>query len=454
MSEIKLEGKLLKRRWRLLRCIGMGAFGQVYSAVDLNNDKKIVAIKLEENKKVEKLKSEALIVKYLTNDDENVQGFPKVYWYGTDTVLSQFNYMVTDILGPSLEDLFNICQRKFSLKTVLMIVDQCLSRIEYVHHKHYIHRDVKPENFLMGLGNNSHLINAIDFGLSQKYRDSKTLCHIMFKENRSLVGTARYLSLNAHLGIEQSRRDDLESLGYMLIYFLKGTLPWQGIDSPNKLEKYQKIGEKKLKLPVEFYCCDIPEEFTIYMNYCRNLLFDEKPDYTFLKQLFNNLFISKGYVKDYRYDWTDPTKVDVSVIDDKGIPLIYTKVKKHDEQTLNSNEESLSGSDSFTESEHNIYNNEDSESKGENTSNKLRKSLIGEKIKEEEIRLNKNEKKPSIFKNYQGKENQELIDRIDMKSEKTLEDESIVSMNSSDDSDTIEESDLIEEEDLVIKEIK
>lgn len=453
MSEIKLEGKTFKRRWKLLRCIGMGAFGQVYSAIDLNNDKKVVAIKLEENKKVEKLKNEALIIKYLTNDDDNVQGFPMAYWYGTDNVLSQFNYMVTDMLGPSLEDLFNLCSRKFSLKTVLMIIDQCLSRIEYIHHKHYIHRDIKPENFLMGLGNNSHLINAIDFGLSQKYRDSKTFCHIMFKENRSLVGTARYLSLNAHLGIEQSRRDDLESLGYMMIYFLKGTLPWQGIDSPNKLEKYQKIGEKKLKLPIEFYCCDIPEEFTIYMNYCRNLLFDEKPDYSFLKQLFSNLFLSKGYVRDYRYDWTDPDKVDTSVIDDKGIPLIYAKGKKTDKSSLGSKGESLSVSESFTDSEHNIYNNDVSKLEDSGVGN-LRKSLIGDSIKQEEEDSKNAGKKHSIFKNY---ENSDKNNKIIMESENTVEDDSDLS-NESSDSDTIEESELMEEDfnndEMIVREVK
>lgn len=468
MSEVRLEGKLIKRRWRLLRCIGTGAFGQVYSAIDLNADKKVVAIKLEENKKVEKLKTEALILRCLADDEKTIQGIPQAHWFGTDNVLNQYNYMVTDMLGPSLEDLFNICGRKFSLKTVLMIAEQSLSRMEYVHYKNYVHRDIKPENFLMGLGNNSHIIYAIDFGLAQKYRDSKTLCHIMFKENRSLVGTARYLSLNAHLGIEQSRRDDLESLGYMLIYFLKGALPWQGIDSPNKLEKYQKIGEKKLKLPIEFYTNDLPEEITIYMNYCRNLLFDEKPDYAFLKRLFNNLFAVRGYLRDYKYDWTDPQRIDYNVIEEKNIPLIYGEVKGSKEKIGSSLNSSKSNSeDSFMNSEHNIY---DDHSVSANDAHEREDDK-----KPTDQRLNVNveadallsqSKKPSIFKTYGGAENNKLnqqddkniritkakeLPRKDKRDTITIEDDSD-SEDDISDSDTIEESEFNNsKEDFIVR---
>ena len=465
MSEVRLEGKLIKRRWRLLRCIGTGAFGQVYSAIDLNAEKKVVAIKLEENKKVEKLKTEALILRCLADDEKSIQGIPQAHWFGTDNVLNQYNYMVTDMLGPSLEDLFNICSRKFSLKTVLMIAEQCLNRLEYIHYKNYVHRDIKPENFLMGLGNNSHIIYAIDFGLAQKYRDSKTLCHIMFKENRSLVGTARYLSLNAHLGIEQSRRDDLESLGYMLIYFLKGSLPWQGIDSPNKLEKYQKIGEKKLKLPIEFYTNDLPEEITIYMNYCRNLLFDEKPDYAFLKRLFNNLFAIRGFLRDYKYDWTDPAKIDHNIIEEKNIPLIYGEIKGSRDKMGSSLESKESQSvDSFSNSEHNIYDdqsfsvkNED-ERKDDSKINDMRGFGSNEMDQ-----LNAQSKKPSIFKNYGMNDNSSKInndeknsrmpkskDREKKRDTITIDDESQDDEVS--DSDTIEESELNNsKEDFIVK---
>lgn len=149
-----------------------------------------------------------------------------VHWSGIE---NKNNYMIIDLLGPNIEDLFSLCNKKFNLKTVLLLADQMLQRIEYVHSKSYIHRDIKPENFLMGLGKKTHIVHIIDFGLSKKYRDPKTLQHIPYRENKTLTGTARYASINAHLGIEQSRRDDLEAIAYMLIYLIKGYLPWQGI---------------------------------------------------------------------------------------------------------------------------------------------------------------------------------------------------------------------------------
>ncbi|KAI0210828.1 Casein kinase I [Lamellibrachia satsuma] len=223
--------------------------------------------------------------------------------YGTHD--AGYNVLVVDLLGPNLEDMFNHCARTFSLKTVLMLADQMLARVEYMHNKNFIHRDIKPDNFLMGIGRQCNKVFLIDFGLAKKYRDMRTRAHITYKEGKSLTGTARYASINAHLGVEQSRRDDLESLGYVIMYFVRGSLPWQGLKAATKKQKYEKISEKKMSTPVEALCKGYPQEFALYLNYCRGLRFDEAPDYAYLrKELFRRLFSKKmHYQYDFLFDW-------------------------------------------------------------------------------------------------------------------------------------------------------
>ena len=301
----------------LLHVIGKGSFGQIYISYNLRENLP-VSVKKEEKKpgKTPQLKTESKIYQSLLNiqaDDisgakplgqDEVPGVPKFYGVGE---LPDCYYMIIDFLGPNLLELFNYCGcKKFTISTICLIALQVLNRIENLHKHHYIHRDIKPENFLIGIHEKSNIIYLIDFGLSKRYKNPKTHQHIPYREGRALTGTARYVSINTHLGIEQSRRDDLESIGYMLIFFLKGILPWQGLKNCN--EKYTRIMEKKLQIPTEILCYGLPDEITYYLNYCKSLRFEDRPDYDYLRGLFIKLLGTcntvYGLTKEMlKFDW-------------------------------------------------------------------------------------------------------------------------------------------------------
>lgn len=279
--------------YEIVKKLGSGAFGVVYKAIH-KKDKNMVAIKIEENKKTSRLEYEYNMYKEL----ENEIGFPKIYQYKNYKKQSIF---IMDYLGPTLEDLFDFCGKKFSLKTTIMIAIQVLNRIESLHNKGIIHRDIKPDNFLIGIGPNKSRIYMIDLGLSKKYMQNNE--HINYKTDRNFTGSFRYSSIRNHKGIEQSRRDDLESIGYMLLFFIKGKLPWQGLTGSTKSKRSANIFNVKSTTSLTELCEGLPKEFFLYMKYCRLLRFKQKPDYDLLRNLFISLFQKSNFELDYIYDW-------------------------------------------------------------------------------------------------------------------------------------------------------
>ncbi|XP_056022990.1 casein kinase I-like isoform X7 [Ostrea edulis] len=285
--------------FRVGKKIGCGNFGELRLGKNLYNNEHVAVkcVSIDLKKTVEHSQEQGC-----ESLPMSAEGIPNVYYFGPS---AKNNALVMELLGPSLEDLFDICDRKFTLKTVLMIAIQLISRMEFVHSKHLIYRDVKPENFLIGRQstNKQHIIHIIDFGLAKEYIDSETHKHIPYREHKSLTGTARYMSINTHLGKEQSRRDDLEALGHMFMYFLRGSLPWQGLKADTLKERYQKIGDTKRATPIEVLCENFPEEFAQYLRYVRRLDFFETPDYDYLRRLFTDLMYQKSYECDWNFDW-------------------------------------------------------------------------------------------------------------------------------------------------------
>ena len=301
--------------------LGGGSFGQIYKGINLKT-KEEVAIKIEsKNIETPQLIHESKILKALNNND----GFPKVYLVAPlDDVL----IMVMELLGDNLQKLLmNSPHKKFSLKTTLMLGIQILTRIKTLHENNYLHRDVKPENFTIGLKKYKNIIYMIDYGLTRKYCDSHKN-HIPYKEGKHLTGTALYASIYTHKGIEQSRRDDLESLGYMMIYFCKGELPWMNVKGKTKEIKYKKIMEKKLEMKPEILCQGLPDEFKQYFKYVRELQFTEEPKYEFLLGLFNNAMKKNNIKNDFKFDWCQNSVINNQNINDKfSTESLFSKLK-------------------------------------------------------------------------------------------------------------------------------
>ncbi|OHT01632.1 hypothetical protein TRFO_31507 [Tritrichomonas foetus] len=413
-------------RFRLIHCIGSGSFGEIYVAED-GETSNIVALKLEPmTTKVQQLQYEAKVYQFL----QGGVNIPKFYWYGNDR--SQ-NVMAFERLSKSVENLFNYKMNYFSLKTVLMLADQMISAIEYMHKKGFIHRDIKTENFMMGMNEKASQLYLIDFGLAGKYKNSsshvtsnnshatssnthvtsnnshakssnshvtsnnshakssnshvtssnshitsnnshatsnnapiilvqndenedqtcvdynspqkplknssqKNEVHKVMTKNHEFIGTAKFQSINAHLGYSLSRRDDMEAIGYILVYLMKGSLPWMDIKTRDKKLFYEYIKTVKINTPIDQLCNGLPNEFAEYLKSVRNLEFEEEPKYSIYRKMFRDLFIRNVYVYDYQYDWTGKdyaTPIEVKLSEQKNWLQNYRAQMKKTKQTPN-----------------------------------------------------------------------------------------------------------------------
>jgi serine/threonine protein kinase len=283
---------LNRGRFVLTRPLGSGGFGEIYECEDTRTHQ-LVAVKFEScHAKCPRLIYESKLYTLL----QDCIGVPRLLWFGIECGQ---NAMAMSLLGKSLHVLVSE-HTYLSLKTVLMLVPQMLCCVEQMHRRGILHRDIKPGNFLMGLGHTSNQVFIVDFGLSKRFRDKRTGEHIPYREGIDLVGTPQFASLAALAGCEQGRRDDLEALGLVWLFLLKGEL-------------------MNRSTPIELLCAGLPSEFAEYLHSTRALHFREEPDYAGYRALFTRCFLTLGYVFDYEYDWVADRRALVTISTPRGI---------------------------------------------------------------------------------------------------------------------------------------
>jgi serine/threonine protein kinase len=287
-------GDILNEKYQIIYKIGAGSFGAIFEVQNVE-DGKLYAVKLERCD----IGTPQLLPEYkLYQLVDGAAAFPRVYDFWSE---KNWKGMIMDRLGMSLGTNYRTCGKILSLKTTLMVAIHMVCRLEYLHQRSYIHRDIKPDNFVFGVGTNSNTLYMIDLGLAKKYRDLKTFEQIPYGEDKGVTGTARYVSINVHLGVDQSCRDDLESVGYVLISLVAGHLPWENLEGAG--ERLEAISQSKMNTPLDVLCEGLPNEFFTFMEKVRGMRFDERPNYTYLRGLFINLMVKKNLAFDYQYDW-------------------------------------------------------------------------------------------------------------------------------------------------------
>ena len=455
--------KLIFSKYLIRKKIGKGSFGTVYQGINTSNNEKI-ALKVEKREKNDSgtLENEALRLVYLQGE-----GVPCVYCYGNNLY---HNLLVEELLGKSLEDLFNLYGKPFSLKTVCVLGIEMIKRIQYIHSKYYIHRDIKPDNFMIGRGQNEKKIYIIDFGLAKKYYSVSKAQHIKFITGKHLIGTARYCGRNAHRGYEQGRRDDIESIGYVLMYFLLGVLPWQGLKVRKNEDHFEKIAQKKYSTSFEELTSGQPEEFLLYFKHVEKLEFEDQPNYIYLIGLFQKV-IDK-YCTDcfYDFDWKKDTctyishknnniskQLDVSLIVNKNneaSAMDYSNMNEDEENDENDEndehhkknkkikkKEVFMGEDDTPIEEHNNQENNDNYNENKHKMRRVKSTVNLKKNKNKNKNENDNKKlkkKKTKNENYNEDENE-----ISMKNKKTSKENSKINNNENNDNNELKNDENI-----------